>query len=330
MICLSVSLLLSLLAAQSQCHSIVDTQNADGLEFLILGDWGGMPYPFYTTDLQRTVAGSMGKTAATFGASFVVALGDNFYFTGVENEDSTRFIKTFEDVYTSSSLQIPWYVIAGNHDHYGNVTGQIDYTRHSNLWKFPNFYHSHEFTIPGTSMSVQIILIDTVLLCGHSGHDHHPKPLTGPESPELADEQLKWIEKSLAASTADYIIVGGHYPVWSIGNHGPTSQLIEQLKPLLEKYNVNAYICGHDHNMQVIQENNSTVQYLVIGNANFMDGRTTHASKVPTGSSKFFYYEGGYARASVTNEQMTVLFYGADEKLLYQIESKPRRKEILV
>ena len=73
----------------------------------------------------------------------------------------------------------------------------------------------------------------------------------GPESPELADEQLKWIEKSLAASTADYIIVGGHYPVWSIGNHGPTSQLIEQLKPLLEKYNVNAYICGHDHNMQV-------------------------------------------------------------------------------
>ena len=105
--------------------------------------------------------------------------GDNFYFTGVENEDSTRFIKTFEDVYTSASLQIPWYVIAGNHDHYGNVTGQIDYTRHSNLWKFPNFYHSHEFIIPGTSMSVQIILIDTVLLCGHSGHDHHPKPLTG-------------------------------------------------------------------------------------------------------------------------------------------------------
>ena len=81
---------------------------------------------------------------------------------------------------------------------------------------------------------------------------------------------------------------------------------------------------------QVIQENNSTVQYLVIGNANFRDGRTTHASKVPTGSSKFFYYEGGYARVSVTNEQMTVFFYGADEKLLYQIESKPRRKEILV
>ena len=75
MIGLSLSLLLSLLAAQSQCLSIVDSQNTNGLEFLILGDWGGLPFPLYTTDLQKTVAGSMGKTAATFGASFVVALG---------------------------------------------------------------------------------------------------------------------------------------------------------------------------------------------------------------------------------------------------------------
>ena len=83
------------------------------------------------------------------------------------------------DVYTSKSLQIPWYVIAGNHDHYGNVTGEIDYTRHSKIWKFPDFYHTHIFQIPGTQKSLQIILIDTVLLCGHSGHDENPKPLTG-------------------------------------------------------------------------------------------------------------------------------------------------------
>ena len=63
-------------------------------------------------------------------------------------------------------------------------------------------------------------------------------------------DQLEWIEKTLSESTADYIIVGGHYPVLSIGHHGPTDQLITKLKPLLEKYQVNAYICGHDHNMQ--------------------------------------------------------------------------------
>ena len=75
----------------------------------------------------------------------------------------------------------------------------------------------------------------------------------GPESIERSEEQWTWLEKTLSSSKAHYLIVGGHFPVWSIAEHGPTQCLVDRLKPLLEKYKVTAYISGHDHNLQVIE-----------------------------------------------------------------------------
>ena len=62
-----------------------------------------------------------------------------------------------------------------------------------------------------------------------------------------APAACEWIEATLKASTAPHVIVAGHYPVYSICEHGPTSLLVSDLKPLLEKYNVSAYLNGHDH-----------------------------------------------------------------------------------
>ena len=68
----------------------------------------------------------------------------------------------------------------------------------------------------------------------------------------LAEDQWTWIEEELKASDGyDYLLVGGHFPIWSIAEHGPTQTLVDRLKPLLEKYRVSAYINGHDHNLQV-------------------------------------------------------------------------------
>ena len=44
-----------------------------------------------------------------------------------------------------------------------------------------------------------------------------------------ADEQWDWIESTLEKSTAEFVIVAGHYPVYSICSHGPTSELVDEL-----------------------------------------------------------------------------------------------------
>ena len=55
----------------------------------------------------------------------------------------------------------------------------------------------------------------------------------------------------LSIYRAEYLIVAGHYPVWSIAEHGPTKCLLQDLKPMLHKYKATSYFCGHDHNLQV-------------------------------------------------------------------------------
>lgn len=44
-----------------------------------------------------------------------------------------------------------------------------------------------------------------------------------------------------------WLVVVGHYPIFSSGEHGDTSELLTYLQPLIEEFNVSAYIAGHDH-----------------------------------------------------------------------------------
>ena len=48
---------------------------------------------------KENVAASMKRTSRIYNPEYVVALGDNFYFYGVQNETDIRFKTTFEDVY---------------------------------------------------------------------------------------------------------------------------------------------------------------------------------------------------------------------------------------
>ncbi|KAL4647951.1 tartrate-resistant acid phosphatase type 5 isoform X1 [Arapaima gigas] len=299
--------------------------NRTSIRFLAVGDWGGLPYSPFVTPIETATAKEMGHVAEQMGADFVLALGDNFYYKGVQDVSDPRFQETFEDVFTAESLNIPWYVVAGNHDHAGNVKAQIQYSRVSQRWRFPYYYYELNFRVPRTDTTMTILMVDTVLLCGNSDDFEDQKP-RGPVSAVEANRQLEWLQKRMAASKSDFLLVAGHYPVWSISEHGPTSCLLKRLRPLLIKYKATAYLCGHDHNLQYLKE--ADVGYVVSGAGNFMDPDTRHRSHVPRGSLKFFTGQestlGGFVHVEVTKKEMVMTYIQAKGTSLYRTKLSRR------
>ena len=65
---------------------------------------------------QLNTATAMTQLATMTPFDYLIVVGDNIYEKGVDSVTSPRWQATFEDVYTDASLQVPWHVIAGNHD----------------------------------------------------------------------------------------------------------------------------------------------------------------------------------------------------------------------
>lgn len=129
---------------------------------------------------------------------------------------SKRFENTWDSVYSAESLQVPWLILAGNHDHYGNVSAEIEYSSVNERWVFPDLYHTRSF-VSEDGVTVDVILIDTVDLSGTTGIVDETDPRYFDKLPvrsrEEASTQWAWIEEQMQKSTAEYLIVAGHYPV---------------------------------------------------------------------------------------------------------------------
>ncbi|XP_072776101.1 tartrate-resistant acid phosphatase type 5 [Taeniopygia guttata] len=296
------------------------------LTFLALGDWGGLPEPPFVTPRQAATAAAMGRAATELGGDFVLALGDNFYFSGVRDEWDPRFQDTFERVFVSPGLRgVPWYVMAGNHDHAGNVTAQLRYSHHSPRWHFPHPYYSLRLQLPASNASARLLVLDSVLLCG-PGDDFGGGP-AGPRDAAAALAQLGWLRAQLAAAEGDrFVLVAGHYPLWSVGKHGPTGCLLRLLRPLLRRHRVSAYLCGHDHNLQYLEEGG--VGYVLSGAGNFMEDSRPHAGSVPPGALRFFFGSpaspGGFAHVRLEPSAATVTFLEATGRVLHRVTLPPR------
>ena len=106
-------------------------------------------------------------------------------------------------------------------------------------------------------MYICIFAVDLASRTEKKSHEEgyfEPLPLQ-PYEKDLT--QWAWIEQQMKASTSDYLLVAGHYPVYSACSHGNTATLIAYLKPLLEQYGAQ-YAAGHDHCMEHLAESGKT------------------------------------------------------------------------
>ena len=277
--------------------------------FLVIGDWGRNGY-----FNQAQVAQGMGRFGDQIKSRFTISTGDNFYLSGVTGLDDPKWKRSYEDIYTAKSLQSRWYVTIGNHDWFGNVPAQILYTRRSPRWYLPGQYYATEMAFgdpaaPEGRTRVLFVFIDTTPLA------------TAPEARARYsqtgvwndDSQIAWLEQTLAGSDAPWKIVVGHHPIYVGSNrYSDNPRLVASLVPIFERTGVQAYVCGHDHNLQHHRPEGSPVDYFVSG-----AGSLTREVRL-TDNTLFSFRTPGFMAVSMTRNQMAVQMLDEEGTLVYE------------
>lgn len=184
-------------------------------------------------------------------------------------------------------------------------------------------YSIDVFTSNGTQKMISILMLDTIVLCDS-------------KNASFSQSLFAVIEQKLAeinATLVPYILVVGHYPVYSVAEHGPTQCLVDNLRPLLHKYGVSAYMSGHDHNLQHLKSTylGKTVEYVVSGAGSEIANSNANLKKYDQDKLLKFYWggsglDGGVVSVQASEGNMTISFYqsNSNAELLYQTTILPR------
>lgn len=264
---------------------------------------------------QREVAYRMGDVAEAVGAEFIVATGDVFHYLGVQSVQDPIFQNCFEEMYTHPELQLPWYVIAGNHEYKGNTQALIDYSDVSRRWTMPSLYYSK--SIEDDGLTADLFFIDTPPLIDKYRKESEEYPDASKHSRE---DQLKWLEEALSSSKARHKIVFGHHPIYAETTKNPSERedMQKYVDPLLRAYGVDYYFSGHIHNFQAIRKHGSGVGYFTISSIS-----KTRTPKAIDGTL-FCSSSPGFAVVSLTERAITVYFLDGEARVIYQ-ETQPAR-----
>jgi tartrate-resistant acid phosphatase type 5 len=279
-------------AASRDLPPVVIPPARDGVRYLralVFGDWGiGSPG-------QRAVADAMAKRAEAEPVDALITTGDNFYPRGVASVQDPHWRATFEEVYAQPSLQVPVYPCLGNHDWGGDVQAQVAYGGVNPRWRLPATYHAWSWPEGEATPVVQLFVLDTTPMLMRGG----------------SAEQLRWLDEQLGASTARWKVVYGHHPIHSNSRHGDTPTLKQTLEPILIRRQVDLYMAGHDHALELFKPIQG-VHHLVSGGG----GGPEFAYPITWSEEEDLYAAtlGGFVALRVGPDELVIEFVRMDAR----------------
>jgi tartrate-resistant acid phosphatase type 5 len=275
--------------------------DGQGIHLLALGDYGTRG-----NENQTVVA----KRMATFAKlldkplTAVLALGDNFYKPITHD----RFENHFEKMYSTDSLNCPFYACLGNHDYgpkydpqQGKSQLELDYAKNNprSRWKMPAKWYTVHLPA-GDKPLVKVIVLD-----GNYWE--------GALKPKEKIAQRRFLEAELKNNDAPWLWVVNHFPLFSDCTHyAENKPLIREWGPLLKKHPVSLCLSGHAHILQHLKVESYQPSFLVSGGggAKLYDVKPSHRGYVSN-------HHLGFNHIHVTPDEINVQFISAEGNCLH-------------
>ncbi|XP_051147644.1 purple acid phosphatase 3-like [Andrographis paniculata] len=263
----------------------------------------------------------MGKIGEQLGIDLVISTGDNFYDEGLKSVKDPLYKQSFTDIYTAKSLQKPWYAVLGNHDYLGSTGAQLS----KELRRADKRWHCERNFLVKVKGLVDFIFVDTTPFVDK--YFKNPKKQKFDWSGVLPrDKYISAVKESLDStlrkSKATWKIVIAHHTIRSIGHHGDTLEVVEQILPILEKNKVHMYINGHDHCLEHLSNADRKLQFLTSGGGSKAWKKDIHYG-VHNDSLRFYYDGQGFLAVKLTRKSAKMEFYDVAGKVLHRMDLKP-------
>ncbi len=316
----------------------VPKANAEAAHALVLGDWGWLdvvgPNDLRGGDgfaAQTQVAQGMRHYAAAqkLTPETLFLLGDSWYGDLPGGAQSSRWKTQFEAMYPAEVFPGPAYTMLGNHDYQklpptvDKVEAELEYARTGRgldgkptRWTLPARWYTFDF--PARNPVMHCIVLDSNMPAA-DGRPPHGANFT--LTPAQQAEQLQWLEQQLQRPrTTPFLVVMGHHPVYSNGPHGDHPVLVRDWDPLFQKYKVDLYMAGHDHDLQVLQfENHPTTHFLSGGG-----GADLYVLKIDDLERGPYAQEvHGFSHLSATKRALELRHLDASGRFLFGVRKYP-------